>query len=232
MPFAVVAAAFALTSGSVAHVFVGVSGVPVAGVDFPFAAEPFAVVAGAGFPLVAEPLAVVAAADFPPVAGPSVIVAGAFVRGAVIPAAVAAAAVAAAAAASGPAWRHVHFAADDRGDSSWQKPVFAFCSAVLRADDQGHLAWQCLETAPCLALLNADTLEDSRWDCPAAASCSAVLWEDDRREFANSAVELVPPAGFEFLEGGLSVAQCWNAFRLAPEIGLAYCERRFQPAQT
>ena len=66
----------------------------------------------------------------------SAVVAGAFARGAGIPAAVAAATFVAAVVVSVPAWRHGHFAADDRGDSSWQCSATAFCSAVLRAVDR------------------------------------------------------------------------------------------------
>lgn len=270
MPFAVVVAAFAPASGSVAHVSVGASGVPVAGADFlpaaePFAvavgvdfqlaaaepfvvvvavdfppavehfvvaagagfrlvAEPFAVAAGADFLLAAEPSAVVVSADFPPVA----VVAGAFVRDVEPLAAVAASAFAAAAVASVPAWHQVCFAADDPGDSNWQRSEVVSYSAGLRQDDQGDSAWLCLGTGPCLVLLTAAALADLSWRYLATAPCSVVLKGDDRCEFVNFAVGPVAPAGLKTLEVKLPEAQQRNAFHSVFEIGQACCGRRFQ----
>ena len=106
VPFAVAAAVFALASGAVVPAFVGAPNVPVADVDFPFAAEPFAVVAGV------------------------------FAQGVQNPADVAAVAFAAPAVASVPIGRHAHSAVDDRSDLSWQGSTVASYSAVRRAVDR------------------------------------------------------------------------------------------------
>lgn len=106
MPFAVVVAASGLASGPVAVAFAGGYGVPVAGADFPPVVEFFAAVAGA------------------------------FAQGAGIPDVVVAATFVAAVVVSVLSWYHVHFALDDRENSTWRCLATAFCSAEMRAADR------------------------------------------------------------------------------------------------